>query len=400
MGMLGGGSPEFTFKLLIMALLVAVLLPMGMSVLAPAAYNGSDPDEVLEGYARFTGQSADTKVSVWPLTGIYTPFTGGSYDADNDKTITYGYTQDGWLYGTSLYFYTPDQYKGSAQDYQVYRDDNGVFRYRFDSADYNAELGTGHRGSFDDDLTPRDEPGDLYTDVSFDRTQKSDIFFTESGRQETSDGFFFYDYSGYRMAFQPISNYTAVDQDGNKKPIIATTTSLSLVWYQYYSQSGITGQLVLSGSNGGIAYLNAANILSAFNNNTNTAAFNMVFNGVEMTIYIKIDPMYTSNGYTIKECYDQGWWSIMVTSLSADSSAYLGTDSSMDPMKILETVFNILTFNLDDYNISPWMGTLVSVVYVLPLYAGLIALCLEYTYLWIMVGILAAIQAIGSIWPF
>lgn len=400
MGLLGGGgSSEFSFKLLVVALLVAMLLPMGVATFAPAHYNGTGPDEVLDGYSNFTGQSKDTKVSVWPLVGIYEPFAGGSYDEVAQQTLTYGYTDDGWLYGRSIQTYTPSQYAGTVQDYQVYKDDNGVFRYRFDSVDYNAEAGTGHRGGFDNDLTPRDYPGDLYTDVSFDVSQKSSIFFTESGRHDDG-GFFWYDYDGYRLAFSPISDYTAMDQDGNEKTVLASKTSLSLVWYQYYTQSGITGQLVLSGSNGGIAYLNAANILSSFNSNTNTAKFAMVFNGVEMTIWIKIDPMMTSNGYSIADCWSMGYWSVMVTSLSVEANAYLGTDSSMNPMRILETVFDILTFNLDDYDVSPWMAALVSVIYVLPLYAGLIALCLENAYLWIMVGILAAIQAIGSFWPF
>lgn len=399
MGLMGGGSPDFSFKLIVVALLVAVLLPMGVMTFAPASYNGTGPDEVLDGYAQFTGQSPDTKVSVWPLVGIYEPFTGGSYDEAAQQTLTYGYTDDGWLYGRSIQNYTPSQYAGTVQDYEVYKDENGVFRYRFDSADYNAEMGTGHRGGFDDDLTPRDYPGDLYTDVSFDVNQMSNIFFTEAGRHDDG-GFFWYDYDGYRLAFAPISDYTAYDQDGKEKAIVASKTSLSLVWYQYYTQSGITGQLVLSGSNGGIAYLNAANILSAFNSNTNTAKFSMVFNGVEMSIWIKIDPMATSNNYTVAQCWEMGYWSVMVTSLSVEANAYLGTDSAMNPMKILETVFDILTFNLDDYNVSPWMGGLVSVIYVLPLYAGLIALCLDNAYLWILVGILAAIQAIGSIWPF
>jgi hypothetical protein len=396
----GGGSSEFTFKILIMALTVAILLPMGMSIFAPAHYNGADPDEVLDGYANFTGQDVDPKVSVWPLTGIFTPFLGGSYNPETGQTVTYGYSEDGWLFGSSLQSYSPSQYAGDAQDYVVYKDSNGVFRYWSDSADYNEELGTGHKGRVLDENNKVTYPGDLYTEVNFEVLQKSDIFFTESSRTETTDGHFYYDYSGYRLAFQPISNYTAVDSDGNRIPVIATTTSLSLVWYEYLSQSGITGQLVLSGSNGGIAYLNAANILSAFNSSTNTAAFPLVFNGVELTVYIKIDPMKTSNGYDIEQCYNLGYWSIMVTSLSADADAYTGTDSAVNPMKMLQTMIDILTFNLDDYSVSSWMAVLVSVIYVVPLYAGLITLCLEHSYLWIMVGILAAVQAIGSIWPF
>jgi len=405
------GSQEFTMKWLSIAITVLILLPMGLSVIAPGVYSGASQDEVLEGYERFTGQKAATSVSVWPLTGIYLPFTGGSLDEEG-KTITYGYTEDGWLYGSELKSYTPEQYRSTAQQYTVYKDEAGVFRYWVDSKDYNEELGTGHRGTYyiatetievggktynPGDLVPRGERGELYTDVSFDAFHKSDIFFIESTREEDANGHFKYDYSGYRMAFQPISSYTAQDQDGNKIPVVATTTSLSLVWYEYVTgQSGVSGQLVLSGSNGGIAYLNAAQIMAAFNANTSTAAFDLVFNGVKMTVYIKLDVMYLSAGDSIEKCYNEGHWSIMVTSLSVDSNAYTGTDNAINPMKMLDTMIDLLTFNLDDYNISPWLAQVISIVYIAPLYIALISLLLDKEYLWILMGIMAAVQALSA----
>lgn len=393
MGLMGGGSSEFSFKFLIFSLAIMLLLPMFLMIYAPATYLGATEDEVLEGYSRMTGQAADTKVSVWPLTGIYTPFTGGF--VDGDQTITYGYTEDGWLYGTSVGAYTPSQYQSTDQQYTVYKADDGVFRYLYDSKDYNEEYGTGHKGRVMDGDTV-EYPGDLYSEVTMDITQMSNIFFVESSRAEDASGHFYYEYSGYRYAFQPISNYTAMNADGNKIPVVATTTSLSLVWYQYLSQSGITGQMVLSGSNGGIAYINSAQILSAFNGATNVAEFDMVFNGVTMNIYVKIDPMATSTGQmTVEQAYNAGLWSIMVTSLSVDSSAYTGTDYANNPMQLFETMIDLLTFNMDDYDISPWLSALCSILFVAPLYVGLISLCLDNAYLWILVGLLAALQSLS-----
>ena len=406
----GGGDTSFTFKMLIFAMAMMILLPMFINIYCPEANSGATEDEVLDGYYQMTGQKASTKVSVWPLTGIYLPYSGG----------TYGYTEDGWLYGSEIKTYTPAQYgTGTPENYVVYKDDTGVFRYYADSADYDPDLGTGHRGSYHiattqsdpydaskpvsstnytvGDYVPYDEPGELYTAVNFDKDHMSSIFFMESSRTETDDGFFYYDYDGYRLAFQPISSYTAVDADGNAKPIIATTTSLSLIWYQYYTQSGVAGQLVLSGSSGGLAYLNAAQILQAFSHTTTTASFDMVFNGITMTVYIKIDPMYLSSGYTVEECYNAGWWSIMVTSLSADSSAYTGTDFSLNPAKMLDTVIDLFTFNYSDYSMSSWLGAILSLLISLPFYAALIAICLDHAYLWIAVGILGAIQALASL---
>lgn len=383
-----GSSAAVAEGLITFAMVILLLLPMFLGAFAPGTYTGVSDQEVLEGYERFTGQKADTKVSVWPLTGIYTPFTGSFYDVENNQNVSYGFSSDNWLYGTEVKAYSPAQYQGTIQQYTAHKADDGVFRYLENSKDYSEQFGTGHKA------------GDLYTEVNFDITKKSDIFFVESSRQEDALGHFKYDYTGYRMAFQPISGYKTMTQDGEIVPVVATTTSLSLVWYQTAGQSGISGNLVLSGNSSGVAYINAQRVVSAFNSNTSTAPFDLVFNGVKMTVYIKIDPIYTNQGWTVQQCYDAGYWSIMVTSLSVDSSAYTGTDNADNPMQILETVWDIFTFNLSDYNMSDWLETLCYIIVCVPLYIGLIVLCLSYQYLWILVGALAVIQSLGSWWPF
>lgn len=415
-------SSEYLHKSLIFSASVLILMPMLLTMLAPAAVSTISEDDLLSEYERMTGQAGDTKISIWPLQGIYTPFSGEFWDPDanngDGQTVTYGYTGDGWLYGQSINSYAPTQYQDSTQKYSVYKDSDGVFRYYLDSADYNEEFGTGHRGSYklatQQDVTdnkadhvgeviPRDKPGELYTSVSFDVNHQSDIFFVESSRQEDLSGHFKYDFTGYRYSFVPISNYTAVDEDGNTKPIIATTTSLSLIWYVYVGgQSGVSGQLVVSGSSSGLAYINAAQVLSAFKSNTSSASFDMVFNGVKMTLIIKIDPVALNQpGASVESCYNGGYWSVMVTSLSTDSSAYLGTSYSKDPMQILDSVWELLTFDLSSYNLTPWIATVCSLIFYIPFYIMLIVICLDKGLkAWIGVGILAAIEAIGSIWPF
>ena len=367
MGLAGGGSSEFAYKTLIFSLAIMILLPLFLTMFAPTVYHGDQEDELLDGYSRMTGQAANTKVSVWPLTGIYTPYTGSVYDPETQKVNTYGYTQDGWLYGQEVKSYVPSQYKGTDQSYSVYKASDGVFRYWENSRDYVENMGLGHAKD------------DLYTEVSFDKTKQSDIFFTEGSKQEDKNGHFKFDFTGYRFAFQPISNYTAQNEDNQRIPVIATTTSLSLIWYQVPTQggSGVAGQLILSGSDSGVAYINEARLLSAFHASTSTASFDMVFNGVKMTIYIKIDPYYLYQGWTVAQCYAEGYWSIMVTSLSVDYTAYTGTDNADNPMAIFETMIDLLTFNLDDYDFSPAIEWICYIVFIAPLYVGLIALCLD-----------------------
>ena len=373
--MLGGSTDNnFSYRMIIFAIAVLFLLPTFISIYADGGDGaGENIDDLLDGYYEFTG-STPAQESVWALTGIYTPYSGGE---------SYGYTDDGWLYGSIVGAesgYSPDQYTGS-QSYTVQRGDDGLYRYVV------ANGGTTADGHSD---------GDLYTSVSFDASQKSDIFFTESNRVD-SGGFFYYEYSGYRYAFQPLADYDGVDADGNRVPVTANTTSLSLIWYEYYGNSGISGQLVLTGSDSGVAYLTAQQIIHAFNYTTSTAKFNMAFNGVDMNIYIRINPYYLAQGYSVESCYNQGYWEIMVTSMSTDVDAYNTTEFSFNISNIFETIINLFTFNTAEYGLSGTMGTIASLAFVVPLYAALVSIGITFYPALIFAGVLAAIQTVASI---
>ena len=394
----GGGDSKFAFSLLIFAMAMTLLLPICISIFAPGV-NASplNTDEQLEGYYSFTG-SSPSKESIWSLTGIYTPY--GVNENGEEDTVHYGYSDDGWLYGSSIESYRPSQYKDSMYDYTVVKGDDGLFRYAYGS----------HTETDDDDnvVTVVDsltypggnhKSGDLYTDVSFDPLKKSPIFFTQALKEER-DGYFYYQFGGYRYSFQPTSSYTTQNADGEEIEVVANTSSLSLIWYQYYTsnQSGISGQLIVTSNDYSVAYLTSSEILQAFNSTTSTARFTLYFSGIPMNLLIRIDPTMLNSGLSVQQCYDLGYWSVMVTSLSTDSSAYVQSDNALNPYKIFETIVDLLTFNYDDYGISEEMGILCSLLIVVPFYVGLIAICLGGGIEMIIgVGILAAIQAIASI---
>lgn len=371
MGMLGGaGNASFTYKGLVYAMTVMFLLSTVLTIYADyTGYDGSSgestTDQLLDDYYLFTGNDA-TKEAVWVLTGIYTPYYSGGY----------GYTEDGWLYGSRVQAYTPSQYEGTNQEYSVeYNDGTYVYSAATDYGDH--------------------AKGDLYTNVTMDVAQKSNVFFTTASRGE-ADGHFYYEYSGYRYAFQPTQDYSGVDADGNETTVEATTTSLSLIWYQYYTQSGISGQLVLSGSDSGVSYLTKQQILTGFDSITQASKFEMVFNGVQMNVYVKVDPSMLSL-YTLEECFDLGYWSIMVSSLSTDANAYTGTDYSFNVFSIFETMISLFTFDMARYGFSGMIATLASIVFVMPLYSYLISVGLDNYPVLILAGILAAIQAVVAL---
>lgn len=385
MGLGGGTSNDFTFGIIVMAIAILFLMPTFISCFVDKNIDGETApdnlDNVLDGYNKFTG-TYPTNEEVWALTGIYTPV---GIDANGNASANYAYTPDHWIYGARVGTYQPSQFTGSSVYAVGY--DNGFYYYTGNTLD-------GHTS------------GDLYTSVAMDVNQKSDIFFTPSGKRVSGENWY-YEYTGLRYSFQPLSDFLYKNSDGDIMKTTASNTSLSLIWYDWAGNQGISGQLVLSGSDSGVAYLTSSEIVSAFNSANNMAKFRMTFNGNDMNVYIKIKNEYTSLGYSIAECFDYGYWEIMITSISTTIQTYISTDYSMNVYNIWDTFVDLFTFNMDDYNLSPEMKLLASCTLSVVLYAGLLALGITCYPILIFAGLVAIIQTIAStqieipdIWPF
>lgn len=375
---------NFTFGIVVLAIAIMFLLPTFISVFVDKNTDITAPDNldnVLDGYNRFTG-SYPTNEEVWALTGIYTPV---GIDESGNATQAYSYSPDHWIYGARVLNYPPSQFTGQSAYTVQYKD--GFYYYNGDTLD-------GHKS------------GDLYTSVAMDSAQKSDIFFTPSGKRTSGENWY-YEYSGYRYSFQPLADYYYKDSNGDLMKTTASSTSLSLIWYDWYGNEGISGQLVLSGSDSGVAYLTSSEIVSAFNSANNLSKFKMVFNGNDMNVYIKIKNEYTQAGYSVAECFNMGYWEIMVTSVSTNIQTYISTDYSMNIYNIWDTFVDLFTFNMSDYNLSPPMQTVASVTLSVVLYAALLSLGITCYPILIFAGAVAIIQTIAStgieipdIWPF
>ena len=398
----GGGSESFIQGALIFGFMVLFLMPTFMSVFMLDdseelnTYASEDTiNDLLTAYNNFTNNST-VKEEPWALTGIYTPYLGGSYH----------YSSDGWLYGSLITSYTPSQYVGTEGMYTVVQGMDGVENYHDNTSNMTGKVYT-YKVSSGNTTWDGHKNGDAYTYVTMDKEKQSDIFFTDQLKQTKGQGFY-YEYSGYRYCWQPLQDgytqYTDDNGDIGVTKINATTSSLSLIWYNFVGQSGISGQLIISGSDQGVAYLTAQDIVKAFNSNTNTARFEMQFNGIPMIIYLRIDPSMTHKGYSVEECYNEGWWSVMVASLSTNPVDYYSSSYSISPEKIWDTTISLLTFNLDDYNMSPLMKTIASLVFCGVLLTMVISIAITHPAVLLIAAIAGLIALImeflgGFTWP-
>ena len=377
----GGGASEWMHRWMLIGLGILVFTPLLFSLWFPAEYDGEYADiqsDIEEQYLHMTGSYSTPQQNIWTLTGIYTPYNSEKF----------GWTSDGWLYGTEVREYSPSQYQSTDQfpgTLTVKKADNGIWYYT--SVPDNFQGIT--LAEWDGDKVTNVKEATVYSSIYFDNSHKSDRFFTTTTKTETAQGYY-YDYSGYRYTYQPLSNYN-IDVSGTITKVDRDTTSLSLIWYRYSTLSGIAGQLTISGSDSGVSYITSDDIIRVFNSANSTAVFDMTFNGVPMHLLIRMDPSRLA-WLSVADCYNQGYWNIMVYS-DAVAASLSGDTYEFNINTMWQTIVNIFTFNLaNEYDIDGWEGFVVSVMFSMVLYSVLLVIAMDHPFVFIIIGLIGLIQ--------
>lgn len=401
----GTTDTGFVVKVIIFALLLMFLVPLFFSLFVPQVDNGEDMryaeqiQQLEDEYYLATGRTVTATTETWALTGIYEPFMGSNY----------GYTDDGWIYGARATNYSPRQYYYPAS---AHPDVNFAYSVVYNESDHLYYYT--HVDTKDKTHTParwvvipgegNDPPSgywdftdaSVYTAVAMDNEHISTVFFTPGGKTTTDQGYY-YEYTGYRYAFQPLRPYHTYI-GGIDTEVEPNSTSLSLIWYRYSSLSGIAGQLTISGNDTGLSYLTASDIVREFNASTYSSTFDLVFNNISMHLTIRLDPIRVASGMSPEDCYNSGYWSVIVSSDAIVTTSLNDASYDFNPNNVFDTLIKLLTFRVaEDYDIEGWQGIIASLLVTMPLYASLMALALIFPQSLILVAILGAIQAIVSI---
>lgn len=388
----GGGDNSWTFSWILIASIILFVSPIAMITFLPEKISGDDWEQEMasmeETYYNMTGQRSNSEMNLWTLKGVYTPYDG----------VNVGYTDDGWIYGTRIYNVNPEQYQASntvgvsTTSLGIRQANNGLWYYT-SAPSYRSDITVATWGGTDNRDVMNPETATVCSMVVFDENHVSDTFFTTATKQ-TQGSNYYYAFTGYRYVYGPLSDYH-IDVGGKATKVDSTTTSLSLIWYKYTTYSGISGQLTISGSDTGLSYLTADDIVREFNSHNYSATFDMQFNGVTMHLVIYMDPMYLQT-MNVTQAYNAGYWSVMVYS-DAVAEDLVSQTYDLSAENIVETVINIFTFNLaEQYDVDGWVGTLFSLFFSLVFYAVALVVCLEHAYLMIALGVVALIQVAVS----
>ena len=395
----GGGDSSWTFGWIMVALILLMLTPIAMITFLPEKSSESEWEneinQIQNEYFNVTGNSSTTEMNIWALKGVYTPYDG----------VNVGYTEDGWVYGLKVKEVSPEQYEAvhtqgmSSSGLSIKQSENGLFYYTAKPS-YRSDIVL---ATWDGDKVTNPDKASVCSMVVFDEAHCSDTFFTTSSKTSSGDHYY-YSFTGYRYVYQPLSDYY-ISVGGNATEVNHSTTSLSLIWYKYSTLSGISGQLTISGSDTGLSYLTADDIVREFNEHNYSSTFDMQFNGVTMHLVIRMDPMYLQL-MTVAEAYNSGYWSVMVYS-DAIAEDMVSPTFDMSAENILQTVIALFTFNLaEQYDIDGWVGFVISLLVTFVFYGVALVICLGNAYLMILLLIVGVIQAIasaldvGSWWPF
>lgn len=330
-------------------------------ILAGSASGDYNLDEIA-GYrddlVNFSGESMLNQ-SPWVLTGVYTPWI-------ESMGIDGHIDEDNWLYGESIDY---DQI-GKAADIRLDPSYKSTVPIQVGDAKYDFEVTEGFEwwvnggGLWDFALPLTAGFADLF---GIDYVKKS---------QETAT---VWNYTGYRYVFDPTLPF-AVDDEGNA---VTKTSSrdgaLSIVWYSYGGQEGLSGALQIYGGDVLLSSYAATDIIAAYNSSSGYASiYDFDFNGANLTLSIKFDQDVISAGTPLMQAWMNGDWTMAISSLSAGNFYDVANSVSFDITagSMIDTFISIFTMDMP-YTSSPWANLIMWILVVLPMTLALACITLK-----------------------
>ena len=335
-----GSSDGLFFRVAIFATVLSITVTALFSIILPgvtAEYSYDDFINERDTVMAFTGDNM-TNSNPWRLVQVTTPYViGTDYNVD-DSGFLYGSSVDYNSIGTSVFKMDKNQRSGTtlnqSNETVTVTETELKWQYRNNITKWTAIPGSVILST----LTGK--PLEYYT------TTTNDVDYPT------------WQHTGYRYVLKPMLPFkddTPSSVDG----------SLSLVWYKSPNGSqGISGGLVIYGKDRTIiSNYSATDIISDYNTSSGYATkYNFVFDGIPLNLNIRFDPEVINGGSSLEEAWDDGAWSIAITSVSAGNFLDLQNSSSFTTSlgSMVDTFINIYKFDVPNvnnplYNVLLWL---------------------------------------------
>lgn len=309
----------------------------------------------------FSGESMLNETP-WVLTHVYTPFTPGTV-ADQD--IPDHRDEAGWLFGQDITGYSEI---GKAADIKL--DVNYKSNQQLTIGDpYESTYISGYEpwaggNNLGIDLRPIIQGAGALIGPLLDLGENYGAIYSTAYDNN-------WNYTGYRYVFDPTLPFA--DQTSSKNG------QLSIVWYNYDNQTGLSGGLDIYGaghvfgqpaSETRLASISADDIILGYQSKGGySTVYSFDFGGVHLNLHILFDPNITETYGSIRAAWDAGAWSMAISSPSAgnffdveNSSAFTNTAGGM-----IETFIQIYTFSVPQFDDDPWANVILWLMCGLPM---------------------------------
>lgn len=345
------GDDATLMKVAIFGIAMSLICTLGIQIMfveASSDYDYEDIQAYRNDLIQFSGESMVNN-SPWVLTGVYTP-----WDPTGEVK-----SENGWLYGDKI-----EDYPGLNTSADIHMDPEKKSTIPIT---FTREI--------------------IEEDVSYKWWAKIPIlsafgivlgFDPYQTNQPAING---WNYTGYRYEMTPTLPFAE-----NEDTASARDGSLSLIWYSYNGQEGISGGLdIYKGRSPAssdvikLASYSATDIIADYNAGSAFATvYDFDFEGTHLNLSIKFDPAAIESGMPLMQAWTEGRWSYAISSVSAgnfldieNSAAFSDTMGGM-----LNTFVKIYSFDMPQFN-NPWASMILWLMVGLPMTIAMLCVTLR-----------------------
>lgn len=356
MGFTTGGSGDDRLQIgmavfaIVISLLTSLMVPMMISEETPG-YSADDLAESQLGLQAFTGESM-LNAAPWMLSAVYTPWVPGQ-----ESPVV---SDAGWVYGSSLSY----SYIGKTSDIKLDPDQKSASALAVSDETYSHVISREWYVDPDGGAVKKAVAAvwktvvTAWTKIDGGDTDAVGVNYYASPA---------YNFTGYLYSFDPMTRI--VTNNGSESKQSADDAELSLVWYSYDGQEGISTGLVLysNRTSSVIANLTVADIVSNYASGSAYAtSYRLDFDGTTVNLAIKFDPSVVSDSSDLYSAFADGDWSMSLYATSASMFMDLNNSTSFTTSvgNLIQTYIDIFTFSLPSVDL--WWSIILWILCIMP----------------------------------